>query len=217
MDGDAAATARNILAHERLYRLAGVADLMTFTCDAAVALIFYELLRPVNKTLSLSAAFFRFLYVSIVVVNTLNHFAPLMLLGGLQSSNTLNTGQAQFVALLFLQFHGAGYNIGLVFFGLHCVLLGYLLAVSRFFPRVLGWLMAIAGICYVSNSLASLLLPSLQDILYPYILAPCGVAEVSLTLYLLIRGINLQRWKELVRDCAGIAFSASGAPKEERA
>jgi uncharacterized membrane protein YuzA (DUF378 family) len=193
---DAAATANNILAHETLYRLAGVADLFTFTCDAAVALIFYELLKPVSRSLSLFAAFFRLLYVAIVTVNTLILFAPLVLLNGANVLTAFNPDQLQDLALASLRLHGAGYNIGLVFFGFHCLLLGYLVSKSSFLPRIPGLLIGIAGLCYLTNSFANLLSPPLQDYLYPYILLPSGVAEVSLCLWLLVIGVNVQRWKD---------------------
>jgi hypothetical protein len=193
---DAAATAANILAHETLYRLAGATDLITFACDAAVALIFYELLRPVSKSLSLFAAFFRLLYAGIAIVNTLNHFTPLILLGDTHLLAAFKTDQLQTLALASLRMHGIGYNIGLVFFGIHLVLLGYLISRSNFLPPILGWLTAVAGLCYLTNSFVNLLSPTLQHYLYPYILMPSGVAELALCLWLLVRGVNVQRWKE---------------------
>ena len=150
--GDAAATATNILAHERLYRLAGAADLIAFTCDAAVALIFYQLLKPVSRSLSLFAACFRLLHVAIVAVNTLSHFAPLVLLGGDRFLTAFNTDQLQALALVSLSLHGTGYNIGLVFFGFHCLLIGYLICRSVFLPRIRGALLAIAGLCYLTKA-----------------------------------------------------------------
>jgi hypothetical protein len=83
--GDAAATATNILAHEPLYRLGFAAELITLACDTAVALIFYDLFKPVSRSLSFSAAVFRLIFVAIMSVNTLNYFAPLVLLGGAPS------------------------------------------------------------------------------------------------------------------------------------
>jgi hypothetical protein len=194
--GDAAATATNILAHETLYRLAGTADLIAFTCDAAVALILYELLKPVSRSVSLFAASFRLLYVAIVAVNTLVLFAPLVLLEDPHFLTAFKTDQLQALALASLHLHGTGYNIGLVFFGFHCLLIGYLISKSAFLPRILGWLMTISGLCYLANSFANLLSPPLQDYLYPYILLPSGVAELSLCLWLLVVGVNVQRWKE---------------------
>jgi len=196
VSGDAAATATNILAHEPLYRLAGTADLIAFICDAAVALIFYELLKPVSRGLALFAAFFRVIYVAVVTVNTINHFAPLALLGSAHFLSAFKIDQLQALALASLSLHGTGYNIGLVFFGFHCVLIGYLISRSAFLPRILGVLLAIAGLCYLINSFANLLSPPFAGHLYPYILLPSGVAEISLCLWLLVKGVNVQRWKE---------------------
>jgi hypothetical protein len=194
--GDAAATATNILAHESMYRLAGAADLIAFTCDAAVALIFYELLKPVSRGLALFAASFRLLHVAVVAVNTLILFVPLVLLQGAHFLSAFETDQLQSLALASLSLHGTGYNIGLVFFAFHCILVGYLIFKSTFLPRILGVLMAIAGLCYLINSFAHLLSPSFADHLYPYILLPSGVAEIWLCLWLLVIGVNVQRWNE---------------------
>ena len=81
VSGDAAATATNILAHEPLYRLSGAAILITLACDTAVALIFYDLLNPASRSISLLAAIFRLMYVTILAVSSLNYVAPLALLG----------------------------------------------------------------------------------------------------------------------------------------
>lgn len=80
--GDAAATATNILAHEALYRYGGVAMLIATVCDTAVALIFYQLFKPLSRGLALLATFFRLLPVAILAANLFNHFAPLVLLKG---------------------------------------------------------------------------------------------------------------------------------------
>ena len=193
VSGDAAATAANILAHQTLYRLGGAADLVTFLCDAAVALLFYELLKPVSRRLSLFAAAFRLVFAALVLVNTLNHFVPLVLLGGAPYLNAFKPDQLQALALAALHLHGTGYTIGLVVFGVHCVLLGWLIARSTFLPRVLGWLMALAGFCYLANSFAGLVYPPLQGHLYPYILLPAGVVEFSLCGWLLAVGVNVER------------------------
>ena len=196
VDGDAAATATNIVADETLYRLAGGADLIAFTCDAAVAIIFYQLLKPVSRGVALAGASFRLLHVAVVAFNTLILFVPLALLRDAHLLGAFKTDQLQALALASLSLHGTGYNIGLVFFGFHCLLIGHLIFRSTFLPRILGVLMAIAGLCYLINSFANLLAPPFQDHLYPYILLPSGVAELSLCLWLLVMGVNVQRWRE---------------------
>jgi hypothetical protein len=194
--GDAAATATNILAHEPLYRLGGAADLIAFACDAAVALIFYELLKPVSGSISLLAAFFRLMHVAIVGINTVNHFVPLVLLERAHFLSAFKTDQLQTLALVSLTLHALGYNIGLVFFGLHCLLIGYLIYRSDFLPRLLGALMAIAGLCYLTNSFANFLSPTVGRLLFPWILLPGVPAEWGLALWLLVMGVSVRRWKE---------------------
>jgi Domain of unknown function (DUF4386) len=106
-----------------------------------------------------------------VAVNILNHFAPLVLLGGAPFLSAFKTDQLQALEaleLVSLSLHDTGYNnIGPVFFGFHCLLIGYLISRSAFLPRILGALMAIAGLCYLTNSFANFLSPPLQDYLYP--------------------------------------------------
>jgi hypothetical protein len=209
--GDAAATATNILAHESMYRLAGAADLIAFTCDAAVALIFYELLKPVSRGLALFAASFRLLHVAVVAVNTLILFVPLVLLQSAHFLTGFETDQLQSLALASLSLHGTGYNIGLVFFAFHCLLVGYLIFKATFLPRILGVLMAIAGLCYLINSFAHFLSPSFAGHLYPYILLPSGVAEIWLCLWLLVMGVNVQRWNEQASVARLRSNGASGS------
>jgi Domain of unknown function (DUF4386) len=194
--GDAAATATNILAHESLYRLGFAAELITLACDAAVALIFYELLKPVSRSLSLFAAVFRLMLVAIMAVNSLNYFAPLVLLGGAHFLTAFKADQLQALTLMSHTLYGTGYDISLVFFGFHILLIGYLIFRSGFLPRILGALLAFAGMCYLTSSFANFLAPAFGDALGIYIIVPGAVAELLLTLWLLIKGVNVQRWQE---------------------
>ncbi len=203
--GDAAATAANIAANESLYRLGGSADLVAFACDVAVALLFYELLKPVSRSLSLMAAFFRLMHAAIVAVATLAFFAPLLILRGAPHMAAFTPEQLQGLAFTSLRLHGQGYNIGLVFFGVHCVLIGWLIFRSRFLPRIFGPLMAVAGLCYLINGFAALIAPAFKTQIYPAILMPAGVAELSLMIWLIAAGVNVQRWNE---QSAGDRFQA---------
>jgi len=199
--GDAAATATNILAHESLYRLGGVADLINLACDTALALLFYELLKPVSRSFSLLAAFFRLMHVAIMAVITLNHFAPLVLLRGAHAA-AFTEDQLQALALVSLRLHAQGYNICLVFFGFSCLLLGYLIFRSTFLPRIVGVWMGLGGLAYVTNSFARFLSPQLATYLSSYILVFAGLGELSLMLWLLVVGVNVQRWNEQASSAA---------------
>jgi hypothetical protein len=188
VSGNAVATAANILGHESLFRFGGAADLISVVCDTAVAVLFYELFAPVNKTLSLMMAFFRIIFVAVMGAITVNHFAALLYLR--------HTPALQEQALLSLRLQSLGYNIALVFFGFTCLLLGYLIARSTFLPRILGVLMAISGIGYLINSFVHLLAPAYGAFAFKYILVPCGIGELLLIPWLLAVGVNSSRWQE---------------------
>jgi hypothetical protein len=89
------------------------------------------------------------------------------------------------LALLAIGLHGYGFAIGLIFFGFTCIVRGYLIVKSGYVPRALGWLLGLAGVCYLVNSFALLLAPSLAAMLFPAVLLPAFVAELALTLWLL--------------------------------
>ena len=192
---DAAATATNILAHEPLYRFGLAADLIMLACYIAVTLLFYDLFRPASRSLSLLAAFFSLVGIAVLAVNSLNHLAPLVFLGSAQYLSAFETTQLQALALMSLKLHARGYSIAGVFFGLYCLMIGYLVFRSGFLPRILGGLMAIGGLSYLTDSFAIFLLPTLATRL-PDIMMLGGIAELSLCLWLMVMGVNAPKWKE---------------------
>ena len=145
-----------------------------------------------NRSLSLVAAFFSLVASVVQAISSLFHLAPLALLGGAPYLSVFTVEQLQALALVFLRLRAAAYhNIGLVFFGLYCLLVGILILRSTFLPRILGVLMVLAGLSYVL-----FLSPPLVRSLQPYILVFPAVGQISLTLWLLAIGVNAQRWKE---------------------
>lgn len=195
MRGDVVATAGKILASKSLYSLGGAAELIVNACDIGVALIFYELLKPVSRELSLFAVFFRLVFAAIASANVLNHFAPLLLMSDADYLTAFNPDQLRALAVTFIRLHTIGFDIALVFFGFHCVVVGYLFFRSTFFPRILGALLAIAGFGYLINSFASFVSPAFAAHLFHYTLV-LGVGEILLPPWLLVIGVNAQRWKE---------------------
>jgi hypothetical protein len=197
MLGDASLpTPAKIMASRSLYALGGASQLMVYACDVGVALLFYELLKPVNRSVALLAAFFRLIFVAVASANIINHFAPLVLLSGADYLSAFNPGQLQALALAFIRFRTFGFDIALVFFGLHCLTLGYLLFRSTFFPRILGVALSIGGLGFLANIFATAISPAIAGHIFPYIMLPAGIAEIALTLWLIIRGVNVPRWKE---------------------
>ncbi len=188
---DAAATAANILALESSFRLSFAADLLVIACYIAVTALFYDLFKPVSRSLSRVAALFSLVGCAIQASAAFLNLAPLAVLGGAPYLNAFKVEQLQALALLFLKLHSQAYNLGLVFFGFYCLLIGCLILRSTFLPRVLGVLMVLAGLGWLT-----FLSPPLAKSLSTYVLVPGILGEGSLTLWLLAMGVNVQRWND---------------------
>ena len=197
--GNAVATAHNIMASEFLFRCGIVGDLIMHITDVPMAVIFYVLLRPVSRDLSLLAALFGMLQTAVLVANKLNLVTVLLLLGGSNYLKAFDQNQLQALAQLSLALHEHGFGVGLVFFGVSCLVTGYLLFRSEYFPKTLGVLQAIAGLCYLANSFAQLFSPALAEKMFPIILIPAFVGELGTCLWLIMKGVNVLKWDERVR------------------
>ena len=195
---DAAATASNIMSSESLFRLGFSGELLHIALDVVVAVILYALLRPVDRNIALLAAFMRFACDIVLAVASLSHFAALRLYADAAYLDTFQPDQLHTLALLALKLHGDGYAISLLFFSFACLSLGYLIFRSGFLPRTLGALMAIAGICYLINSFAHFLVPAFARTLFPGLFMPIFLAELSLAMWLTVKGVNVAKWKEKV-------------------
>lgn len=196
VSGAAAATAANILAHESLYRWAFVGNLIATACYLAVTLLVYALLKPVSREISLLAAFFSLTGCAIGALSCLLFFAPVALLGGAQYLTVFTVGQLQALALTFLTLSALTNDMGLVFFGLHVLTVGYLIRRSTFLPRILGALLMVTAVCYLTNSLANFLSLPFKAYLLPFVAAGGLLGEGSLTVWLLVKGVNVERWNE---------------------
>jgi hypothetical protein len=195
--GDAAATAGNILGAETLFRVGLAGELLTCVCDVALAMILYVLLRPVSRNLALLAAFFRLAFVGIYSVSKLFEIAALVALGGADALRALEPPQLHDLAYASLRVHSLGYGASLLFFGACCVLFGHLIHRSGYLPRVIGILLAIAGYGYVAFSLAQVLSPAFAArALFPWVFPLAFVAELTLCLWLLVKGVDMPTWNE---------------------
>ncbi|MDE1987195.1 MAG: DUF4386 domain-containing protein [Alphaproteobacteria bacterium] len=193
VSGDAAATAANILANQTLYRSGFAADLVSMVTELFIALLFYRLFRPVSHSLSMGMVLFRLAWVAIFATVALTHIAPLLLLDG--SLKGLDVGQVQALSYFSLRLHGQGYEVGLIFFGVDCFLIGLLIWRSNFLPKILGVMLGVAGLCYLVESFANFLAPALGHQFGMWLLLPCAVAEYALILWLLIVGVNATKWR----------------------
>jgi Domain of unknown function (DUF4386) len=192
--GDATATANAISASESLWRAGIAGDLLMHVLDLPVILVLYVLLRPVSEALALLATFFNLIQTAVLATNKLNLLAPILLLGDGNGLGALAPEQLHALSYLAIKAHSYGFGVGLVFFGFACLVRGYLVFKSGYFPNVLGPLLVLAGLSYLVNSFALLLAPAVASVLFPYILMPAFVGELCFALWLTFKGVNLEKW-----------------------
>lgn len=197
VEGNAAATAQKILGSESFYRLDITANLVAAMAYVVVIYLLYELLEPVNRGVALLALLFGAIGCVSAEVAILGDAAPLYLARAAQHAGAASAGQLEALGMVALRLSGLELTVGLVFFGVYCLLIGYLLFNSGFFPRTLGVLMAIAGACYLIDSFAALLAPELAHRISLIALGAL-VGEGALTLWLLIAGVDVPKWQQAV-------------------
>lgn len=187
----AAGAAAFIAANETLWRAGIAGDLLMHVLDVPVMVVLYLLLRPTSAPLALLATAFNVVQTAILAANKSTLLIPLLVTGRAAFEGAPVDG----IARLALQWHAYGFAIGLVFFGFACIVRGWLLRASGLVPGWLGALLVVAGACYLLNSFALLLAPSLARSLFPWVLLPAFLAELALALWLLVRGVDLSRWR----------------------
>ncbi len=189
--GDPAATASNIMASESVLRFSIVINLLGALINAFVVLALYRLLNVVNKTMAALMVIFLLLSVPMAMLNEVNHVAALLLLSGANYLSAFSASQLQALVLLFHDLHRYGLTIAEVFWGLWLFPMGYLVFKSGFLPRVLGALLMIGCFGYLAVSLAAILLPDYSLAF----LRLAAIGEVLFPLWLVIKGVNVERWR----------------------
>jgi hypothetical protein len=201
---DPAATAHNILVSSALWRLSVAGDLIVALCAVPLLWIEYLLLRPVNKHLVLLAVLFNLVSLAVEAISKLFLLAVMPTLGNADYLKAFEPQQLQILASLALKSHDIAFNIALIFFGCTCLVNGYLIFKSGYFPRLIGVLMQVAGLSYLTACFAALFAPAFADLIIPAILIPPLIGESSFCLWLLVKGVNIAKWNERVTLAHGI-------------
>lgn len=211
VSGVAAATANALLAHETAFRLGFALGLFSIACYIAVTALFYQLFQPVSRSLAFLAVCFSLVGLALQAFGSLFQLAALVVLGGSPYLSVFPVQQVQALALLLLHVNAQVGSIALPFDGLFLLLLGFLIFQSTFLPRLLGALIAFAGLgwlTFLAPPLATSLSPSIQVLGF--------LAEFSLMLWLLVLGVNTGRWEAqavLARLPDGTSMNQERSPK----
>jgi hypothetical protein len=195
VSGDAAATAANLRSMESLWRFGIAAEFLLLICGISLTLVFFILLRPVSRDLASLAVFFSLVSLAVEASVQLYLLGALFPLGSGEYLKAFTPEQLNALAKLSVRSHGYGFGVALIFFGCVCLILGYLIFKSGYLPKTVGVLMQIAGVCYLTNSFALILSPAFADRIFPAILVPAFVGEASLCLWLLVKGVNVEKWE----------------------
>jgi uncharacterized protein DUF4386 len=187
---DPATTAANVLAHSALFQVGYVGNLIAVATYIGVTALFYLLFKPVNRSVSLLAAFLSLTGCIVTAAGTVFYILPVALLRGAHVSSALTMAQVQALALISFRVYGQFFNLSLVFFEFFGLLLGYLILKSTFLPRILGAGMILSALSWMTY----LSLAALHSV-HPWILIG-GIGELVMAGWMLVAGVNSERWNE---------------------
>ncbi len=200
--GDPTATVNNLMASETMFRLGMVAETIIVLVEIVVSALLYVIFRPVSRPLSLAAAFARFTQAILQAVNLFTAVPALLLLGGVGYMTLFEAEQLNALVLLFLDVNAFMIFIWGLVFGFHLLLLGTLVYRSHFMPKILGILLIIGAIGYLAQSYGHILVPQYDEILSTVVIVLSIPGELAFTVWLLWKGVNVERWEEHVLEPA---------------
>jgi hypothetical protein len=189
VSGDAGATAAKILAHPTFFVLCFASNVIAASCYVVVTLLLFDLLKPVDRSISLLAAFFSLVGCAIGGFSSVFRLGVLVVLGGEHYLSVFTLDQLHAMALLLLKMEARGLDVGIIFFGFYCLLLGHLIVRAGFMPRAVGVLVALSGLGWLTY-----LYPPLASSLSSYLPVSGLLGEGSLMLWLLVMGVNEEQW-----------------------
>ncbi|MBI2212158.1 MAG: DUF4386 family protein [Acidobacteria bacterium] len=193
--GDVSATAANLRSMEALWRSGVAAELVMVLCTIVIALLLYLLLRPAGGELALLMTFFNLVAISVEAAFSIQLVQALFPMGRAASLRAFTAEQLDAMTSLALKSHAQGFGIALLFFGPFFLIAGRLIFRSGYFPRIIGVLYQIAGVGYLVNGFCQILAPAVASTIFAVVAIPVFVGEASFCAWLLLKGVDLERWK----------------------
>jgi hypothetical protein len=191
---DALATATNIRAHELLWRLSVATELVSLICVTVLMLTWLAVLRPVSRDLTWLAIFFSLTAHAVGTVSLIDTLATLFPLADAPYLHAFTSEQLAALARLTIREQGHAYGVSLLLSGCFFLIAGPLIFRSGYLPRLIGVLYTIAGVGYIVHTFVLVLAPAIADRTLMIAAGPILLGETSLSLYLLIKGVNVAGW-----------------------
>lgn len=194
VSGDAAATARNILANESLFRWGFAAYVVEALCDLTLTMLFWVLFQQSHRALALLMVLARMVSTIGFATAQVHYFGALRILGGAESLAAFPAAQLEALAYAFTRVGSFGGGLFSGFYGVGSLILGYLILRSRLVPGFLGVLLMLMGVSFATHLFLLILAPAHASFLF---LVTSVVAFLLLSVWLLVKGVDVARWREL--------------------
>jgi hypothetical protein len=195
--GDAVATFANLQKMEMLWRTGIALELLLLILSVGLALVLYILTKPVHEELALLALLFNAIAIAVEGAYSMQLVEALFPLGTGAYLSAFTAGQLQAMTALAMKAHVFGFGIVLLLFGPYFFVTGYLIFKSGYLPKPIGVLYQLAGLAYVVNGFALVLAPQLAGRMFMIMAGPAFVGEASFALWLLIKGVRIEKWRSL--------------------
>lgn len=190
--GDAAATASNIMAHERLYRIGIANNILTFSIDVVLIWALYVILRPVNRNLALLAVFFRLVETTIACVAIINSYVAMQFISDADHLKAFDSNQIQALSVLH-DTYALTFNVVAIFLGLGSTIFNYLLFKSGYIPKALAIWGIFSSVLLLISQFVIIIFPEIEKTIIPACYGPIALDEIALGFWLLIKGANIRK------------------------